>query len=643
MQINNNIPALRARNALTRSNTVTDKHMRNLSTGLRVNTAADDAAGMAISNKMKTQVRGLKRASMNSQDGISLVQTAEGALNEVQSMLQRMRELAVQGANGTLTSEDRRAIQMEVDQLKQEITSTANLTEFNKLKLLDGQMDRRSFTDNNKIAESAYVSDTVLPGQYDFEVVAIGTKALKTMENSGMSINANTGITDTQVGRININGEEIKITKGMSSDQVFASMRDLAETVGLNLTKDDTGRLTLTSFEAGSSQKITVFSDNAELLKVVGLDLITEDNAIKGSDAIVNLDPASSFGNTATVTANGNRVEITDSNYKKIYIDLSVTKNSTGLKTSGSSIITEANIFSGTSSGFVPATVNSGTILSGMTGSGVLAAYGKAPDPIKIGGMEFISSNGASLNGYTIRFVTDSGATAAAATVNSGSKVITITGSGGDLSGLTAAATATLVNTQLAAASGLQRPAMTLTPISGGSGATFDKTDNLSAKFQNGANIDPIKAGTLLEKDNKNSTLSVLDAGPMQLQVGANEGMTVHIQIPTLTSTALGLDYINMRTVEGAGHAITLCDYAIAEISAVRSKLGAYQNRLEYTINNLDVTSENTTAALSRIEDADMAYEMAQYTQKSTITQAGVSMLAKANQRPQQVLQLLQS
>jgi flagellin len=703
MQINHNIPALRALNSLNKVSSVADKHMRNLSSGLRINSAADDAAGMAISNKMRTQVKGLKRASMNAEDGISLVQTAEGALSEVHSMLQRMRELAVQGANGTLKTEDRRAIQMEVEQLKQEITSTANLTEFNKVTLLDGQLDKRSFTDKNTVAQSAYVSDTVEPGKYDFDVVAIGAKANKTM-TTAMNVGA-AGITAAQVGIININGEEVKITKGMTKDEVFAAVRDLAETVDLTLTRDASDKITLTSNEAGSKQKITIFSDNANLLTAAGLDAIPESSAITGSDAVIKLDSTSSFGKTATVTSNGNRLEITDSNYKKVYIDLSVTDDGKSLKNGTTTLpptvdgkatviaaapksitvggatfafnaATVGANYNGYTVNFVPsgvpkattasavatnaaaktinityandavtsemealldsvmggaaAVTSSGTFTPPATSSaasitgGVTAAAATAPSNIKLGGLEFSLATGDTYNGYTINFEKNTVASTAAV-VNATDKTITVKyDNTTQITSLTAAQIATAVNTATS-------PTNLLTVVTAGN---YDPTLATSPK------IGETPQGTLTSL--QSVTLNVLDAGPLQLQVGANEGMKIEVQIPELTATALGLEFINLRTSEGAGEAITLCDKAIAEISAVRSKLGAYQNRLEYTINNLNATEENTTAALSRIEDADMASEMAEYTQKNVISQAGMSMLTKANQRPEQVLQLLQ-
>ena len=138
MRIYHNIPALMAYDALAVTNRALSKSINKLSTGLRINSAADDAAGLAISEKMRAQIRGLDQAVANSQDGINMIQTAEGALNETHSMLQRMRELAVQAANDTLTSNDRQYIQLEVDQLKEEINRISNTTQFNKKKLLDG-------------------------------------------------------------------------------------------------------------------------------------------------------------------------------------------------------------------------------------------------------------------------------------------------------------------------------------------------------------------------------------------------------------------------------------------------------------------------------------------------------------------------
>jgi flagellin len=145
-----------------------------------------------------------------------------------------------------------------------------------------------------------------------------------------------------------------------------------------------------------------------------------------------------------------------------------------------------------------------------------------------------------------------------------------------------------------------------------------------------------------LAANEKTVSISVLDAGPMDLQIGANEGQTMSVRIPEVNPATLGIDKINIGTADGAQEAITLLDNAINQVSSIRSKLGAYQNRLEHSISNLDTTSENMTESLSRISDVDMAEEMADYTQKNVLAQAGTSMLSQANQRPQTILTLLQ-
>lgn len=876
MQITHNIPALRALNSLNKTNLSADKRMRNLSSGLRINSAADDAAGMAISNKMQTQVRGLKRAEMNSQDGISLVQTAEGALGEVQNMLQRMRELAVQGANGTLTADDRRAIQDEVDQLKEQITSTSELTEFNKLKLLNGQLDRRSFTDNEKVSNVAYVSDTVKPGEYALDVSKIGTQA----KFDGIDASYKGGNT----GRVSINGEEVEILATDTAEDAFQKIRDLCERVDITLTRDagwgseDGGKLHLSTKQAGRDQYIEIKTSSMELLNDLGLVVpkadisnLKEDEdgyklmtKVNGTDAEATLvykgsDPTKpdyGFARTSTVAAEGNRVIITDANYQKIYIDLSVNEAGTGLK-NGTMSLTQSEMakqmqiygksaqslelngftfdfakgselngynikFVNTDGDPVTATADAGTktitINGDFTGTNTAAAtisasglqnivnqalrngIGATTDLVTITGklqvpqkveenavvgvaqvspivandIKFEFDDPSKLEGYTLEFVdqitSGAGTTASTASLDKNNKVIriyknaagtwptatdlkaaaninasgiaignnlndvlhslgvkvintasgvtgaanpsmstTITSSNlppqftiGDTSfrivtdttetdstklvssdalkgytivftagssdpkvgidknrkeiqvqgdNLTNSGAIALINNALKSAGMISGDAgiVALTASGGVMGAAtapklseplHSKTEMDGGQIIGGKDVDPENSGIL--QNSENIEFTVLDAGPLQLQVGPNEGMKVEVQIPILTSTALGLEFVNMRTAEGASEAISLCDYAINEISAVRSKLGAYQNRLEYTINNLQTTSENTTAALSRIQDADMAEEMSEYTQKNVISQAGVNMLSQANQRPQQVLQLLQ-
>lgn len=487
MRINHNIPALRALHQLNKTNTVLDKTMQKLSSGLRINCAADDAAGLAISQKMDTQVRGLHQANRNAMDGISLIQTAEGALNEVHAMLQRIRELAVQVSNGTYDSTDRRAVNDEVVQLQNEIQRISDHIEFNERKLLNGEIDRRAFPDNEGVVKIISLSDTVSPGSYSIKVTADATKA--TIKGAEGTITVGGSIVESQVGTINLNGEEVRIEKGDTADVVFNKLRDLAETIGANLiaynNDDGSGNadidggaqqynfgnmyLVFEMKEYGSEYKLDLNASNSSLLSALGLSTTIE----TGSDAQAEItSSADGFSSTATVSTKGNVITVTD------------------------------------------------------------------------------------INGFEMKFEAQQGV------------------------------------------------------------------------------VD-------LAEDNS-ADVKVLDAGPLDLQIGANEGQFMEIRIQNLSPQALGIDKINLSTSDGAQKAITVVDNAINMISSVRSKLGAYQNRLEHTVANLSVAAENMTASLSRIQDADMAAEMSEYTQKNVISQAGIAMLAQANQRPQQILQLLQ-
>lgn len=482
MRINHNIPALQALHQLEKSNSSLDKTLQRLSSGLRINHAADDAAGLAITQKMDTQVRGLGQANRNAMDGISLIQTAEAALNEVHSMLQRIRELAVQVSNGTYDAQDRKAVQDEVKQLQSEIERISEATEFNEMKLLNGDIDRRAFSTNKDVADIVSMSDTVSAGAYTFTITQQATKSIAIgAEIEGDATTAGFFTLDTppvvaadKGGIININGEQVEIKAGDTSDQVYSKLRDLCSRVDISITSSNTpldhsSVLTLEMNQYGDLP-IKITGDNT-LLQALGLGSNIDSNTT-GVNVVVDsstLIPANGFPSGTTV------------------------------QTSGRDIIFTSN------------------------------------------------------NNFELRLV------------------------GGE---------------------------------------------------------DPANTGAV--------TMNILETGPLDLQIGANEGQFMEIRIQNLSPRALGITDINLSTADGAQRAITTVDNAITTISAVRSKLGAYQNRLEHTTANLESASENMTASLSRILDADMALEMANFTQQNIISQAGTSMLAQANQRPQSLLQLLQ-
>jgi flagellin len=467
MRINHNIPALRALHQLNRSNNKLDTTLERLSSGLRINRAADDAAGLAITQKMDTQVRGLEQANRNAMDGISLIQTAEGALSEVHAMLQRIRELAVQVSNGTYDASDREAVQNEVEQLQTEIQRISNDTEFNEMKLLDGSVDRRAFSSDETVAKIVSMSDTVAPGVYDFTVTQEATQTVAT-GGAGSDLFTAGVVTAGKEGIVNINGEQVEIKVGDTADDVFGKLRDVCERVDITMTSSTT------PYANGS---VLTFTHNKY-----------------GDDHNINI--------TGTNTL------------------------LTGLEIDG------------------------GTITTVMGGD-------MQVDPATVG------------------FPTD----------------VTIEASGNEV--------------------------------------VFRASANFELRVSDGGTPGAV-------------SINILKTGPLNLQIGANEGQFMEVRIQEISPKTLRLTEMNLSTAAGAQAAISIADEAITAVSSVRAKLGAYQNRLEHTIANLESAGENMTAALSRIQDADMAYEMAQFTQQNIIQQAGTSMLAQANQRPQSLLQLLQ-
>ena len=474
MKINTNITALRANFNLNNVQAKLTASTSKLSSGYRITKAADDAAGMAISQKMKAQIRGLQRASKNGSDGVSFIQTTEGALQEVENMLQRCRELSVQAANDTYTIDDKKAIQMEIDNLMAEIDRLSEETEYNTMSVLNGTCCRQS-SSNNVGVKLIEASDDVALTDYKFTIDAEATQTKAT--TGALNMAPTDVVTKEEAGKIVVNGEIIYVKAGETYEDVFASLRDYCEMMNVDVVPvDGTGaecdlasasKLSFTSIVYGASQNISITTENADLAAKLGIN-DGDVTVTQGKDAKVTLDTSSGFSNTATVFIDGGRMEVSDRGGFRMIYDISQAK--------------------------------------------------------------------------------------------------------------------------------------------AGSGAT----------------------------------VMMLDAGYVSIQIGANEGQTIELSIPAVNTKTLAIENCNVCTVEGASQAISAFDEAIRLVSSVRSKLGAYQNRLDSSITSLDATSENLTEACSRIEDVDMSEEMTNYTQYSVLVQAGTSMLAQANNQPQTILQLLQ-
>ena len=219
MKINHNIAALKANVQLNRSDNAMSKSLEKLTSGYKINNASDDPAGMAISRKMRAQIRGLEKASSNAADGISVIQTAEGALEEVSSCLQRMNELAVQAANGVYSKEDRNAIQLEIDQLNEEIQRISETTEFNTKNLLDGSVDRKSYTDNLNVKIISIADEVTAADNYKITVQEDARQAVVLCNKMDFGKNVNMS------GSVNIFSDAGDDVKGWNTDEYLYQLQ----------------------------------------------------------------------------------------------------------------------------------------------------------------------------------------------------------------------------------------------------------------------------------------------------------------------------------------------------------------------------------------------------------------------------------
>lgn len=492
MKVNQNISAVISNAQLHRTENSLTASIEKLSSGYKINKAKDSPAGMAISNKMRAQIKALDQSSRNAADGASVMQTADGALNETHAMLQRMRELAVQSATDTMGTEDRDACQKEIEALQEEIDRIATDTEFNGKALLDGSQDFRIFPSVNGELAGTYVrnfqtSDNVSAENYKFDITQLPQQATY----NGLQVTAG------QEGVVELNDCSVEILKTDTQDEIYEKLKQLGELAGVTVRKNGADTYDLTSVDYGKSAKIegTVF----------GAQILDADGKVpEGKDVGISL--------------------IRDTDQKL-----------------------DAN------------------------GQPVLDAQG---NPVAYG------------EGFT----------------------------------------------------------STATCLTDGTRVTIRDLNGFEMIFEINPEQDYQK---VLENATQNGGKATIDLemteiGSMTLQVGAHENQVIDLRIPAVTCEALYIDDLDVVRKGGADRAIVALDDAIAQVSAVRSRIGAYQNRLDYAVSSLEGTEENMEAAISRIMDTDMAEEMSTYSNMNVLDQAGISVLTQANDMPQQILQLLQ-
>ncbi|TDX35442.1 flagellin [Halanaerobium congolense] len=606
MRINTNVAALNSYNQLSKTNSKLSKSLERLSSGKRINGAADDAAGLAISEKMNAQTRGLAQAQRNAQDGISMIQTAEGALKESHSILQRMRELSVQSANDTNTAEDRAEIQKEVDELAGELTRISNTTEFNTQSLLNGAVK------SDGLGKATFQIGSNKDQNINLSVNAMDAASLGVAGTSA-AVSGTGDVSEASAsGTANavVDGNVITAT----TSEVFGGTIDPTSVGITGVTATSGGNVV-----DGASIDISTTVDNAAT------------SATKTAD--------SALGNSVNFSTDGadltlNGVAVATTNLQTLGDTYDATTNADAVATALEQDIDA--VYDGTANGGETFSVvnNGGTldIVNDATGSTSEVDL-TGSDATMAGDLGF--TNLGSVTGtdedYAVAFTdgtdttTVSGVAADATTVDASSG----TGSG-DFSTLSFDTDGT-VDTSTAGTINIgQSFEIALTDTEG---STADTITGLAADATTASGSGDF-AGVELTLDG-----TLADGSTNDITISA--GTSAEFTNGALTAEAVADSGINVSTQETANDAIKTIDDAIKTVSAERSKLGAYQNRLDHTINNLNTAEENLTAAESRISDVDMAREMMNMSKQQILSQAGTAMMAQANQLPQGVLQLL--
>jgi flagellin len=450
MKVNHNMTAVRTNLNLNRTNVNLDNATYRLSSGYKINAAKDDPAGYAILKRMNRQLKGLDQADSNAGDAISALNTADGALSEIHSILQRMNELSVQSANDSNTPEDRDKIQEEISQLMEEVDRIAETTDFNGRRILNGDSDRTSYVADSNGMRTAHTrilsqSSTVLPGDYEVTVT-------KDAEQATVSF-------ALTAGTFSLNGEKVDISASELADgSAYEKVQTLCDRCNITLEQNGTN-LTLTSLEYGKDIAIDVSIDGTQVAYDEGEDVVA---SFTTSDE--------GFSKSVVQSVNGNVVTFTDT------------------------------------------------------------------------------------NGFELKIYTEKGSAA---------------------------------------------------------------------------------EGTV--------TAKVEDASSVQVQIGSEATDMMEIVYDKISTETLGINYTNVRTYAGAQKAISNIQDAIDKVSSLRANLGAYTNRLGYAQDNLSTQTYNVESAVSRMGDTDMATEMTNYTELNVLEQATSTILSKANQRAETILQLLQS
>jgi len=678
--INTNVNSLLAQRNLGKSQTSLEVSLARLSSGLRINSAKDDAAGLAIANRFTTQIRGLDQAARNANDGVSLAQTAEEGLNSISTNLQRLRELAVQSANGSLTAADRTSLNAEAKELIAEVDRVGKETSFNGVKLLDGSVkDAKLHVGANA---NQTISFSVSAATIDRMGVTDKTSASSVTVRGDANFETALGSSDLVINGVSIGASQAAYDTTSYTDKSYSA---IAKAAAINLQSANTGvvaqvntnkqeGVSMTAVSAADSGNVIINGITVALTVVNGDTAATRQavvsaiNASQGQTGVIAKDTGSDTGGIEFEAADGRNITISVTAFA------TATATSLGITTgtsygtyslSSDKAVTVAEGVGGDSR---HAGLTAGTYETGVANlaSGTLTTNAFSAGDFTLNGVQIGKSTATADSASYTQKAGSALAKASAineVSVQTGVSAVVNQNVVRGTSMIAAAVTGNLVingvatqNFAVTTDAGYSRT-VTINAINAISGQTGVKA------IDSGSNAAGVQ---LVAADGRNVTVSY--TGVSAAQTGTAAAGTA-IGTYTLQSTKAieigkgsnGLEQygglavgtfgvakqgtaikdVDISTQAGANKAITAVDNALALVDTNRSSLGAIQNRLASTITNLQGTSGSLTAARSRIQDADFASETAQLTRAQILQQAGVSILSQANQLPQLALSLL--
>ena len=653
MVIQHNMVAMFANYELKKSNSSLKKSTEKLSSGYKINRAGDDAARLAISEKMRGQIRGLDQSVRNAEDGISLVQTADGAMGEIESIVHRMRELAVQAANDTNTTEDRESIQEEIDQLTEEITRTADDTEFNTRKILKGSKQMKTHSVTGTIDDLRKVYQTVknvqrietviseevkVPGGYTKSSMpgwALGTDPLyiptDTTTTGNLTEQIDLGEKDyyyqvrykkedgTSAGSSTTNRSNYESTQHLTKAELYTDSNGVQK-VTQTFADGTTSDVEFSAFSAGNYYMARLLSqqpENVDGKKILTCEYQRTEQIITHNGGIMDfsnlnknnitdlVDGKEKHGFNATCTACDKHYSISfvagtgsraysvpneDSYIYEIDIQELLDKASAGQDVTGEDLVDK--------------------VLNELKAMDKNYITGIESDYATFSNNEY-ESQSSSANG--IKFQHHQALLKDDANPNALVFIDTW-----NYSKSSTSATRGLFDT---------------TVYEGADTKTIWKRELANINLDNPVTADPNKIYTMYYNREQND--------PLRIQVGANGGQELALTMPEISLEKLGIEELNVLTHADAAFSLDRCDCAIDYINSERGRMGAYQNRMEHILSGNSNTSENLQASESRMRDTDMAKEIAKFSKENILMQAGQSMLAQANQSKQSVLNLL--